>query len=266
MNDDFLFELREPPRREFAGALYKKMAQQEERGIATMRLRQRLLVAVGSALVLLVGAMFLAPGGPTAAAQGIEQGAKLIVLGAYSTAQKIEASVTGRPLPDDSWDVALWPGAGIGGNALPGANPEVRSVTDIQEAQKLAAFQIKTPAFLPEGYSLREVKLAPVWTGAGALVLPNNPNVFMFYKGPGKDIVLVQQPVGSQPTLDASAEIGRSVGLATNGQLEEMKVRGHTGAWVNGNTLVWEEDGISYWVGGPKLDLDQAMHIAESLK
>ncbi len=266
MNDDFMFELREPPRHEFAGALYKKMVQEEARGIAAMQWRRRLLGAIGSSLVLLAALMFLIPGGPTVAAQGIEQGAKLIVLGAYSTSQQIEANVTGHPLPDDGWDVTLWPGAGIGGNSLPGANPTVRSVADLQEAQKLAAIQIKAPAYLPEGYRLREIKLGPIWTGAGAWVLPNNPNVFMFYGGPGKDIVLVQQPVGTQPTLDASAEIGRSVGFGTNGRLEEVKVRGHTAAWANDNSLMWEEDGMSYLVGGPQLSLAEATHIAESLK
>ena len=61
-------------------------------------LRRRLLIGVGGALALLLAMMFLYPGGPTVFAQGIGNGAKLIVLGAYSTAQHIEAQVTGRPI------------------------------------------------------------------------------------------------------------------------------------------------------------------------
>lgn len=229
-------------------------------------LRRRLLIGIGSALALLLVMMFLYPGGPTVFAQGIGNGAKLIVLGAYSTAQQVEARVTGKPLPDNAWHISIFPGYGEGGNGLPGTNPTVRSVADLKEAQKIASFQIKTPGYLPEDYSLREVKLAPIWTGPGALLFPSAPNVYLFYGGSDSDVVVVQKPVGPQPGSPPDTEVGTAVGFMTNGTLEEVDLDGRKAAWADGRLLMWEADGISYLVGGPKLSLDEAIHIAKSLK
>ena len=229
-------------------------------------LRRRLLIGLGSASALLLVMMFLYPGGPTVFAQGIGNGAKLIVLGAYSTAQKIEAQVMGKPLPDNEWHISIFPGYGEGGNGLPGTNPTVRSVVDLKEAQKIASFQIRTPGYLPEGYSLREVKLAPIWTGPGALLFPSAPSVYLFYGGSGSDIVVVQKPVGPQPGSPPGTEMGTSVGFMTNGTLEEVDLNGRKAAWADNRLLMWEADGISYLVGGPKLSLDEATRIAKSLK
>ena len=229
-------------------------------------LRRRLLIGIGSALVLLLVMMFLYPGGPTVFAQGIGNGAKLIVLGAYSTAQTIEAQVTGKPAPDNAWHISIFPGYGEGGNGLPGTNPTVRSVADLKEAQKIASFQIKTPGYLPEGYSLREVKLAPIWTGPGALLFPSAPSVYLFYGGSGSDVVVVQKPVGPQPGSPPGTEVGTAVGFMTNGTLEEVDLDGRTAVWADDRLLMWEADDISYLVGGPKLSLGEATRIAKSLK
>jgi len=229
-------------------------------------LRRRLLIGIGSALALLLVMMFLYQGGPTVFAQGVGNGAKLIVLGAYSTAQQVEARVTGKPLPDDAWHISIFPGYGEGGNGFPGTNPTVRSVADLKEAQKIVSFQIKTPGYLPEGYVLREIELAPIWTGPGALLFPSAPNVYLFYGELGSDIVVVQKPVGPQPGSPPDTEVGTSVGLMTNGTLEEVDLDGRKAAWADGRLLMWEANGISYLVAGPKLSLDEAIRIAKSLK
>ena len=244
----------------------------EGRKDATMKshppygLRRRLLIGIGSALALLLVFAFLYPGGPTVFAQGVGNGAKLIVLGAYSKAQQIEAQVTGKPLPGDEWHIRVFPGYGEGGNGLPGTNPTVGSVADLKEAQKIASFQIRTPGYLPEGYGLREIKLAPIWTGPGALLFPSAPNIYLFYGGPGSDIVVVQKPVGPQPGGPPGTAVGQFVSFATNGTLEEVDLDGRKAAWADGRLLMWEAVGISYLVGGPKLSLDEAIRIAESLK
>ena len=230
------------------------------------QLRQRLLIAVGGALALLLLMALLYPGGPAVAAQSIENGAKLIILGAYSTAQRIEAQVTGKPMPEDEWHVELYPGFGVGGNGLPGTNPTVTTVTMFSEAQQIATFDIRQPGYLPEGYTLQEIKLAPVWTGPGALLFPNTPNAYLFYKSTGSVVVVVQQPVGSQSTDDPNVAVGQFFGFATNGWLEDVEFDGHEAAWAEGNILVWEKDGVSYLLGGPTLTLEEAIRIAESLK
>ncbi|MFQ6101806.1 MAG: DUF4367 domain-containing protein [Anaerolineae bacterium] len=230
------------------------------------RLRRRLLVAICGALALFLVMLFLDPGGPAGAAHSISDGVKLIVLGAYSTAQRIEASVTGQPPPDDGWDVALFPGFGIGGNGLPGTNPTVESVMDFEEAQAATLFHLRASGYLPEGYALREIKLAPIWTGAGALLFTSNPNAFLFYEGPGGDIVVVQQPVGPQPSADPNVAVGTAVGFLTNGTLEEIDLSGRIAAWADDRILMWEEGGVSYMVGGLDLSLEEAIRIAESLE
>jgi hypothetical protein len=61
-------------------------------------------------------------------------------------------------------------------------------------------------------------------------------------------------------------EVGTAVGFMTNGTLEEVDLDGRKAAWADGRLLMWEADGISYLVGGSKLSLDEAIHIAKSLK
>jgi hypothetical protein len=229
-----------------------------------LRLRRPLLVAIGVALVLLVAEMLLYPGGPAAAAYNVSTNVKLIVLGAYSRAQQIEAFVEGKPMPDDGWDVELFKGFGVGGNGLPGTNPEVRTVATFEEAQELVSFRIQVPTDLPEGYALREVKVAPLWTGPGAW-LPSNPGAYLFYGGPAEDIVIRESPVGPMPSGNPNVAVGGSFGFMTNGPLEEVTFNGHPAAWAE-PVLLWEENGISYIVGGPEMSLEEAMRIAESLR
>ncbi len=229
-------------------------------------LQRRLLASIAVALTVLLTIAFLFPGGPVAAAQSIANGAKLIVLGAYSRAQQIESVITGEPLPDDTWDIVLFPGAGVGGNGPPGTHAEVRSVEDLSAAQEMTSFHIRVPSYLPDGYKLMEIKLAPIWTSVGALLFPSNPNAFLFYVGQGPDIVIVQQPVGPQPVGETGAVVGQVIGFATNGTLEEVEMNGHTAAWANDNLLLWEQDGVSYMVGGIGLNLEEAIRIATSLQ
>ncbi len=229
------------------------------------QLRRRLLIAIAGLLALLLVEMLLYQGGPAVAAQSIENGAKLIILGAYSTAQKIEAQVTGKPFPKDEWYVDLYPGFGVGGNGPPGTNPTVTTATSFDEAQQIAAFGIRQPGYLPEGYILQEIRLAPIFTGPGALMFPSTPNAYLFYDSAGSVIVIAQSPVGPQSISDV-ATVGQFVGFGTNGWLEEVEFDGHIAAWAEGNILIWEKDGISYMVGGPILTLEEAILIAESLK
>ncbi len=230
-----------------------------------LSVRRRLLASITVALAILLAVTFLFPGGPVAAAQSIANGVKLIVLGTYTTAQQIESIITGEPLPDDTWNIVLFPGVGVGGNGPPGTYPTVSSVKDLEEAQELTLFHIREPAYLPEGYILKEIKLAPVWTGLGDLLFPINPNVFFFYVGPDQDIVIVQQPVGPQPIGESGVVAGNFIGFATNGTLVEVEMNGHIAAWADDRLLIWEQDGVSYMVGGIGLNLEEAIRIATSL-
>jgi hypothetical protein len=142
----------------------------------------------------------------------------------------------------------------FGGNAPPGEEPVVRSVADLAEAQALASIRLLAPTYLPEGYALCEIKLAPA------------DNVFLFYGGPGFDVLVIQQAVGPRPG-DAPNELGgQMVGLVTTGTLEEVELDGRTAVWADERTLLWEENGVSYTIGGLDLTLEDAIHIAKSLE
>ena len=231
--------------------------QQRKEYVMRAFFRQRhpavILAAVVLAALLIITLAW--PGALTAAAQGVYNVIQRIVVGPYTQAVQVEfQGEPGAPgsLPPDMWHVKTEIG-NFGGNVLPGVEPAVRSVTDFEEAQELASFQLRAPGYLPEGYTLREIKLPP-------------GNAFLFYGGTAHDIILVQMQVGPQPSDDPNVAVGVFSGFMTSGTLEEVELDGQPAAWANNHSLRWEADGISYTVGGLDLSLDEAIRIAESLE
>ena len=191
----------------------------------------------------------------TAAAQGIYNVIQRIVVGPSTEVVQVEFQGEPNeppPLPPDMWSVDTEIG-GFGGNVLPGVEPTVHSVTDFVEAQELTPFHLRAPNYLPEGYTLREIKLVP-------------GNAFLFYGGAGHDIIVVQMLVGPQPSDDPNVGIAVMGGWVTNGPVEEVDLDGRTAVWIDSHSLTWEVDNISYTVGGLDLSLDEAIRIAESLE
>jgi hypothetical protein len=270
MNDDFLTKFRKPPRPEFAAALYQRISKPMDaqskipflkrlskqlrddlpRTLATkpksqhVWWRRKLMIGISGGLSVLLMAMIFFPGGPVAAAQSIQETVSSIVLGAYSTAQRVEAFMNGEPVPDDKWSIGVFPDT----------DADVLSVSSVDEAQQLTMFQIHIPTYLPEGYVLEDIKLAPFINGSRSVV-HDEAGVYLIFNKAGSMIVIVQQSVGSN----------RSVGFSTNGTLEEVDLNGRTAAWADGHLLMWEADGISYLVGGPDLVIEEAIKIANSL-
>ena len=185
---------------------------------------------------------------------------KTVVLGAYSKALQVEflEKSESRPLPADVWVISTDIG-GFAGNAPPGVDPTVRSVASFEEAQAATDFHLRAPTDLPEGYALREANLAPIGGTHWA---------FLFYSGPGHDIVLVQMRVGPQPSDDPHVAISVVSGAITDGTLEEVDFDGRSAAWIvgDGHSLQWEVDGISYMLGGLDLSLEQTLQIARSIR
>jgi hypothetical protein len=146
---------------------------------------------------------------------------------------------------------------GFAGNVPPGVEPIVRSVENINEAQALTDFHLKAPAFLPDGYALREIKLAPIGDTAWAILI---------YKGPGHEIVIAQLPGGPQPSKDPNEATAIGTGVLTDGTVENIDFDGQPAAWIEGHTLLWEANGISYEVGGLDLNFEEVLKIARSLQ
>ena len=178
-----------------------------------------------------------------------------ITLGAYSSAEQVEFQEEGtpRPLSADTWIIRTEIGR-FGGNVPPGVDSAVCPMADFEEAQAATNFHLREPADLPEGYALREVKLAPIGM------------TFLLYGGPGHDIAIVQGSVGPQPSDEPNVAIFVKSIFGTDGTLEEVDFDGRPAAWADGHSLMWEAEGISYMVGGLDLDLEQAMQIARSLR
>jgi hypothetical protein len=205
------------------------------------------------ALVIAVSAVVFVP---SVRAQ-VEDVIQRIALGAYSWAEQV-AQIGGesQAVPADVWIIDTEIG-GFAGNAPPGVDPTVRSVTDLEEAQASTNFHLRTPTDLLEGYALREVKLAPIGGTHWA---------FLFYDGPGHDIIVVQMSVGPQPSDEPNTVAESVVGLVTDGTLEEIDFDGRPAVWSDGHGLMWEADGVSYTVGGLDLSLEETLQIARSLR
>ena len=181
---------------------------------------------------------------------------KTVILGPYTTAYQVEPSEDHTPLPtpEDHWSIKTEIG-NFGGNTAPGVPPVIRTVSTFEEAQALVNFHLLAPGFLPEGYALREIKLAPEgidW-------------VLLFYGGPGADIIIVQMFVGQLPSDDPNTVSAFASGLITDGTMEEVDFDGRPAVWVEGDHLMWEAGDRSITVGGLDLGLETAMKIARSL-
>ena len=51
-----------------------------------------------------------------------------------------------------------------------------------------------------------------------------------------------------------------------HGTVEEVDFLGNPAVWIEGHSLLWENNGISYEVGGLDLDIQQVMSIAQSMR
>lgn len=231
----------------------------EKAKMNTLQLRRRLTFTVaGTVLVSALMLTLFYPGGIAAAAQQFFEVIRSITLGEYSRAmQVVPAETTGdHSLGPDQWVLRTEIG-NFAGNAAPGVEPIVRSVPSLEEAQAIAGFPILTPAYLPDGYALREVKLAPIggthW-------------VFMFYSGPAHDIIVVQMPGGPQPNDDPNVFSSVTAGVITDGTLEKTDLAGRTAVWIEGHSLMWAVDNMTYEVGGLDLTFEEAKQIARSLR
>jgi hypothetical protein len=181
-----------------------------------------------------------------------------IVIGPNTEAWQVDQYADGGalPLPPDVWVIHTEIG-GFGGNAPPGVDPIVQSVNTFEEAQGLTNYHLRRPTDLPEGFAFREAKLAPIGGTSWAI---------LFYSGPGDEIIVAQMPGGPQPSDDPNVVSSVKSGVLTDGTLEEVDFDGRTAAWIDGHSLLWESEGISYHVGALDLSLQQVIDIARSLR
>ncbi len=181
-----------------------------------------------------------------------------IIIGPNTIAWQMDpqADTEPMPVPPDVWIIRTEIG-NFGGNAPPGVDPIVHTVDTFEEAQGLTEFHLRQPTDLPDGFAFREANLAPIGGTSWAI---------LFYSGPGDEIIIAQMPGGPQPSDDPNVAVAVKSGVVTDGTLEEVNFDGRTAAWIDGHSLLWESEGISYQVGALDLNLQQVMDIARSLR
>jgi hypothetical protein len=122
-----------------------------------------------------------------------------------------------------------------------------------------AGFGLRLPSFLPNGYTLSQVRLLGV--------VPYE--VFMIYDGPDGPLGIFQSLVGvtseEHPSEDVAIVESRAVGVITDRTVEEVTIGSTQAALMDGHSLAWEEDNISFRLIGPGLDTTTLVGIAESL-
>ena len=77
--------------------------------------------------------------------------------------------------------------------------------------------------------------------------------------------------MGEQPAVEEGYEYTGEVqyiGIAvlTDESIVSVKLNDESAGWIDNYGLIWERDGISYFVGGNELDLEDAKRIAESIQ
>ncbi len=229
-------------------------ARTQVRRHSTMPARPRYAWAVAAALLAVVFVVACVPGVRRVVAAPIIEVLRSIRLGPFSTAQEVAivAPVTPQP-PAAPCRVTT----AIGGfMCAPGeVGVSVTQFSSLAAAQNHLPFAPAVPTALPPGYSLAVVYATQ----------DPQPEVVQVYHGPAGDVVLAESPVGEMISADRTAQTVRAVVHASTGPVEEVDLAGQRAAWVGNQRLVWEQDGMSYVLGGLDLTKADAVRLASTL-
>ena len=132
-------------------------------------------------------------------------------------------------------------------------------IVPLSQAVIEAGFDFQVPTFLPDSYVLSEVRL-----------LGTAPyGVFMIYEGQDGRLGFYQSSVGvvSQERMSENVVVveQREIAVLTDRVIEDVTVGTTQAALIDGESLVWEENDISFRLIGPGLDAETLVRIAESL-
>jgi hypothetical protein len=162
----------------------------------------------------------------------------------------------------NSWIINT-PVGGFGGFAAAGPSGEKISIhryKTFEEALEDNNLNIRKPEYLPPGYILSEV------------IVTSGGQAFLIYDGsPGHIVLLKQCKVGEQPAIEGEYEYTGEVQyigitVLTDEPIVSVEFNDVSAGWIDNHGLIWERDGISYFVGGNELDLEDAKRIAESIQ
>ena len=280
MNDDFLYKFRKSPRREFAAALYQRIAKPMK---TTARIHTlRYLALTFSLLAIIAGVLFFSP--PTRAlADGlIRQFGEIIFVQAKDQPTSADngkgqagQQATLSPEQKDALQQTKIASPSKAssqterGKKTPGEN-NTPPTLDANAVSQLVGFTVLTPAYLPDGYTA----VSGGWMvnqddGGDAAIAQINGKVGLKGVSGGAFKIYVNDAASSLITVEElKVPQGQSRTVNTP-NIEDVTVRGQSGAWMPNehgtSALAWEENGITYMVVGTPISLDEALKVAESL-
>ncbi|GIO44426.1 DUF4367 domain-containing protein [Paenibacillus apis] len=132
-------------------------------------------------------------------------------------------------------------------------------MTTIHDAAKLndhTNFEVKVPAYLPEGYQFER---AEQYNNDDGLPAPEYINLY-YRNTQGQELKLFQR--------EASEET--AYGLSTESRVEEIEINGQPAALIGNSSIDWQSDGVLYSLAadktGQSLNKEELIKIAESIK
>jgi hypothetical protein len=132
-------------------------------------------------------------------------------------------------------------------------------IVPLSQAMAEAGFDFQVPSFVPDGFVLSEVRL-----------LGTAPyGVFMIFEGQDGRLGLYQSSVGVVSEERTSENVvvveQREIAVLTDRVIDDVTVGTTQAALIDGESLVWEENDISFRLIGPGLGAETLLRIAESL-
>lgn len=247
-DDDFLTQLQQPPRPEFAAQLYRRIDQPMNTTTSwAEHLKPRRIALALTLLMLMLAASLIFSPAVRAFAEDI-----LRQIGAISVA----------PVPAEG-------PANPEATAVPPQPGQAQRAESSAEAAQLAGFPMLAPTYLPEEYV----------ASADWSIMPQGEGVIVARRYHAGDHFLYFNAYHYGPN-DFYDQ-----GITPNETATEVLVRGLPGMWITGrfmthpdkpasndapelldtSWLLWDEDGVNYTLFGDDFTLEEALRIAEGL-
>jgi hypothetical protein len=296
MNDDFLYKFRKPPRREFASALYQRIAKPMKKNSRINALRAFALAF--SLLAILAGVIFFSPttramadgvirriGGiifvqatpqPNPAGNGKDIAAPEATLSPDQQATmqaKKSLAQQATVSPEDQATMQAKKSLAQQATGSPQDQAAASVVVDANAASRLVGFTVLAPAYLPDGYTASSTgwKVSQGNDGGDAATTQINGKAGLEGVSGGAFNNYVNQATNGIITIEELKAQQNQSSTVDSPQIQDVTVRGQPGVWMPGgadggmNTLAWEENGITYLVVSNQLSKDEALKVAESL-
>ncbi len=225
-----------------------------------------LVLGPATAVLVMLVVMIAWPGAVAAAADGIEQFVRRLVLDETTSvrqatdADRVSIPAFGEESAElEEGGTVIWVAKTTvrerdSSDPPRGDRLETKTYTDPALAQADLDFRLRLPTELPEGYSLARIRVTPTgWA-------------LSHYEAPGGELVLAHVPQDAPDPGDAEVGFGTTVEVLTDDPITATTVNGGPAAWIEGQSLSWVEDGVTYTLGGGQFTLAEAVRVAESLR